>query len=234
MAYRHPGQKSKGAIELYPVTGKKSATAAKEAGFSASDIPALLVEGDNRAGLGYATAQAIADAGARYNLEKYRPINVPTLALEYLASSFQMRTWYKKAGEETVSGVRAWRIAFEEIAVPTVIRTPEGNDVPARGIAWVEPGTGRVVRTQLEPQQPATLAAESILNKLTKPGPRKPEPRQESRIIVTYAPDSRFGVWVPLKLEESYKRAQVTVTGEAAYSDCRRFETTARVKNEDE
>ena len=63
MAYRYPGQESKGAIELYPVTGKKSATAAKEAGFSASDIPALLVEGDNRAGLGYATAQAIADAG---------------------------------------------------------------------------------------------------------------------------------------------------------------------------
>jgi hypothetical protein len=63
MAYRHPGQKSKGAIELYPVTGKKSATAAKEAGFGASDIPALLIEGDNRAGLGYATAQAIADAG---------------------------------------------------------------------------------------------------------------------------------------------------------------------------
>ena len=63
MADRYPGQESKGAIELYPVTGKKSATAAKEAGFSPSDIPALLVEGDNRTGLGYATAQAIADAG---------------------------------------------------------------------------------------------------------------------------------------------------------------------------
>ena len=63
MAYRFPGAESKAAIELYPVTGKKSATAAAEAGFSASAIPALLVEGDNRAGLGYATAQAIADAG---------------------------------------------------------------------------------------------------------------------------------------------------------------------------
>jgi hypothetical protein len=63
MGYRYPGQESKGAIELYPVTGKKSGAAAKEAGFNASDIPALLVEGDNRAGLGYATAQAIADAG---------------------------------------------------------------------------------------------------------------------------------------------------------------------------
>ncbi|MGE5306762.1 MAG: hypothetical protein ACM3TN_25940 [Alphaproteobacteria bacterium] len=63
MAYRFPSQGAKAAIELYPVTGKKSAAAAREAGFSASAIPALLVEGDNRAGLGYATAQAIADAG---------------------------------------------------------------------------------------------------------------------------------------------------------------------------
>jgi hypothetical protein len=63
MAYRFPGQESKAAIELYPVTGKKSITAAKEAGFNASAIPALLVEGDNRAGIGYKTAQTIADAG---------------------------------------------------------------------------------------------------------------------------------------------------------------------------
>jgi hypothetical protein len=62
LAYRFPGHESKAAIELYPVSGKKSAAAAKEAGFSASDIPALLVEGDNRAGLGYATSQAIANA----------------------------------------------------------------------------------------------------------------------------------------------------------------------------
>ena len=63
MAYRFPRQESKAAIELYPVTGRKSVPAAKEAGFNVSAIPALLVEGDNRAGLGYATAQAIAGAG---------------------------------------------------------------------------------------------------------------------------------------------------------------------------
>lgn len=63
MAYRFPGEETKAAIELYPVAGKKSAAAAREAGFTASAIPALLVEGDNRAGIGYAAAQAIADAG---------------------------------------------------------------------------------------------------------------------------------------------------------------------------
>jgi hypothetical protein len=63
MAYRFPGQESKAAIELYPVAGRKSVNAANEVGFSASSIPALLVEGDNRASLGYTTAQAIANAG---------------------------------------------------------------------------------------------------------------------------------------------------------------------------
>jgi len=63
MGYRYPGEESKAAIELYPVTGKKSVGAAREAGLSASSIPALLVEGDNRAGLGHAISQAIADAG---------------------------------------------------------------------------------------------------------------------------------------------------------------------------
>lgn len=63
MGYRYPGNESKAAIELYPVSGKKSTAAAQAAGLSASSIPTLLVEGDNKAGLGYAIAKAIADAG---------------------------------------------------------------------------------------------------------------------------------------------------------------------------
>ena len=50
MAYRYPGQESKGAIELYPVTGKKSATEPRK-GVQRVRHPALLVEGDNRAAL---------------------------------------------------------------------------------------------------------------------------------------------------------------------------------------
>lgn len=63
MGYRHPGNESKAAIELSPVTGKKSLAAAKAAGLTASSIPTLLVEGDNRPGLGSAISQAIAAAG---------------------------------------------------------------------------------------------------------------------------------------------------------------------------
>jgi len=51
MGYRYPGNQAKAAVELSPITGKKLVTAAETAGFKASGIPALLVEGDNRPGL---------------------------------------------------------------------------------------------------------------------------------------------------------------------------------------
>ncbi len=63
MAYGYAGDGSKGAVELYPVSGKEAIAAAKAAGLKASSIPALLVEGNNRRGLGYAISKAIADAG---------------------------------------------------------------------------------------------------------------------------------------------------------------------------
>jgi hypothetical protein len=63
MGYRHGEQGGKAAVEVYPLTGKKSIAGARAAGLTASSIPTLLVEGDNKAGLGYAVAQAIADAG---------------------------------------------------------------------------------------------------------------------------------------------------------------------------
>ena len=62
MGYRLPGEESRAAIELYPVTGKKATDAARSIGLAASGIPSLLVEGDNRPGLGHAIANAIADA----------------------------------------------------------------------------------------------------------------------------------------------------------------------------
>ena len=61
MAYRYPGSENKAGIELYPVSGKKAA-AAQTAGLAPSSISTLLVEGDNRPGLGHAIAEAIGDA----------------------------------------------------------------------------------------------------------------------------------------------------------------------------
>lgn len=62
MAYRYPGS-DKGAVELHPVSGRKSREAAQTAGLAPSTIPVLLVEGDDRPGLGYTLAKAVGDAG---------------------------------------------------------------------------------------------------------------------------------------------------------------------------
>ena len=66
MGYRYPGDATKAAIELYPVEGKQVTAAATEAGLLASSIPTLIVEGDDKPGLGHAIAEAI--SGARVNM----------------------------------------------------------------------------------------------------------------------------------------------------------------------
>jgi hypothetical protein len=63
MGYRYPGNATMAALELYPVTGKKNMEAAKAAGMTQAGFPALLVEGDNKPGLGYAISRAVAEAG---------------------------------------------------------------------------------------------------------------------------------------------------------------------------
>ena len=50
MAYRYPSGENKATIELYPVSGRKSAAAAQTAGLAPSSISTLVVEGDNRPG----------------------------------------------------------------------------------------------------------------------------------------------------------------------------------------
>lgn len=63
MGYSMPGDPRRAAIEVFPISGKKVTSAATSAGLAASPIACLLVEGDDRAGLGAQMSRAIADAG---------------------------------------------------------------------------------------------------------------------------------------------------------------------------
>jgi hypothetical protein len=78
MGYRHAGDQPGAAVEVAPVSGKKAAAAAMRAGLAASSCAALLVEGDNKPGLGHAIAQAIAQAG----------INVAFLVAQVVATKY--------------------------------------------------------------------------------------------------------------------------------------------------
>jgi hypothetical protein len=63
MGYRIPGQEDRAVIELAPVQGRRSTSAAEAAGLTPSEIPTLVVQGDNRAGLGHRLAQEMGNAG---------------------------------------------------------------------------------------------------------------------------------------------------------------------------
>jgi len=63
MGYTFPDPKT-GAVEVYPITDTKAEAVAKEAGLvPAGDIACLVVEGDDRVGVGYEIAHAVAEAG---------------------------------------------------------------------------------------------------------------------------------------------------------------------------
>jgi hypothetical protein len=63
MGYTFPHRPGEAVIEVFPIAGRKAANAASAAGLAASPIPCLLVEGDDRAGLGAGMARAVAQAG---------------------------------------------------------------------------------------------------------------------------------------------------------------------------
>jgi hypothetical protein len=78
MAYRYPGDETRGAVELFPISGKKVTAAAQAAGLAPAGIPALLIEGSNKAGIGFETTKAIAAAG----------INLAFLVAQVIGSKF--------------------------------------------------------------------------------------------------------------------------------------------------
>jgi len=63
MGYRFPETTTRAAIELFPVSGRKATTAAERAGLRPFELACLLVEGDNRPGLGAGIGRALAEAG---------------------------------------------------------------------------------------------------------------------------------------------------------------------------
>lgn len=157
-------------------------------------------------------ARALALDQARYNVGSLvRTINVPLLPLEFLANANQRRMRFRLRGVETVLGTQAAVVAYEERRRPTLIRTPDGDDVPAEGRFWIDPASGRVLKTEL------------------RTGHR--DRRQvRTTITVSYERNERLNMLVPVSMEETYFTGSETITGSARYSNYRRFETDARIK----
>jgi hypothetical protein len=156
-------------------------------------------------------ARALALEQARYNIGPVmRTINVPTLALEFLRPDRQKRFRFRHTGVTSVDGVAVSVVSFEERRRPTMIRTPGGKDIVARGTLWMETETGRVVRTELRTGE-------------------RDRREVQATITVTYAFVPRLDLLVPASMQERYLARGSEIACTASYSNFRRFETDARI-----
>jgi len=105
MGYALPHEPGRSVVELFPVTGRRATTAAREAGLAESDIPCLLAEGDDRPGLGQRMAQAIAEQG----------VNLSFLMAETVGRKFSAIFGFA-SGEDAEKASRAIRAAARPAA----------------------------------------------------------------------------------------------------------------------
>ena len=137
--------------------------------------------------------------------------HVPVVLNPYFVVSFLQRNYQprfrlgtKPAGGDWPPGVVA--LTFVETARPTLLRIGAAGeqDAPARGTAWIELETGRVLGTEME----------------VRTG------RVTTTVQTTFAPDEHLGIMVPRRM------ATTQPDGQAAYTNFRRFNvrTDAQVK----
>ena len=160
-----------------------------------------------------AQARAIATTGAAHNLGLPRTINVPTAVLEILHPSHRARFRYSPTGIETVRGIAASVLAFQETARPTVVRQPGGGNIVSSGRAWLEPKTGRILRVEWfydsEPADPAIAV--------------------RPKLLVDFEFNPGLGILVPTRMDEVFAVPYGTGDGTATYKNFRRFTTSARI-----
>ncbi len=160
---------------------------------------------------------AIIQESARYNVGTIqRNVNTPLLALMFLQDNYQDRFTFKHVTKETPvfkeSGDREfneapvfrvstemWTIEYQERKNGTVIRTPSGGNLPARGRFWIDPSTGAVLISEMIVDGAGVIAT----------------------VTVSYQSEPLMGFLVPIEMRESYLRYGERITGHAVYGKFR-------------
>ncbi len=160
---------------------------------------------------------AIIKESARYNVGTIqRNVNTPLLALMFLKDNYQDRFTFKHVTKETPvfkeSGDREfneapvfrvstemWTIEYQERKNGTVIRTPSGSNLPARGRFWIDPSTGAVLISEMIVDGAGVIAT----------------------VTVSYQSEPLMGFLVPVEMRESYLRYGERITGHAVYGKFR-------------
>jgi hypothetical protein len=151
---------------------------------------------------GLEQAKAINAESYRFNIGFQRNINNPLLALAFVQDSYRARFDFKLNGSEKINNIPVWVVIYEERARPTVITGNLKNDLPARGRYWIDQSTGALLRTEL-----------LLEDSLTK-----------SRVITHFEYDQKFGVAVPVRMEETHAPGVgIRTVATATYGRFRQF-----------
>lgn len=164
---------------------------------------------------GYESARALLLASAAHNLGAPRTTNLPNVALELLHKRNRWRYDSRIDSHERLHGHETAIVVLDEKASPTIIQRPEGGDIVARVMAWVEPATGRLWRTHLRLTDSRIIFAKRHFPVDTQ---------------VDYVEHAELGLLVPERMTETFYVQGATLgRGEARYSNFRRFTTHSRI-----
>ena len=157
----------------------------------------------------FSQALRIRDESSRFNLGSgFRDFNVPTFALQILTRELRSGFAFRQRGRERVDDVETVLVDYEETSRPTIITGGNDKDVPVRGRFWIEPDTGRVVRTRIETHPEAGT----------------------TRIEVLFRNEPKLGLLVPSRMDERGETALDTMEGRATYTNYRRFQVSTTIE----
>jgi hypothetical protein len=129
-----------------------------------------------------------------------------TMALTYLRDSHRSRSDFSIDGNEVIGGVPAVVVEFKEQTTPTIVQSSDGNR-RATGRIWIEPSSGRVLKTEV-----------AIAGR-----------RSNAKVTVIYGAVPELSIWVPLVMTEEYTGAE-TIFAKATYSKFRQFAVSTAIK----
>jgi hypothetical protein len=196
-------------------------------------------------------ARQIADESARYNMGNIRRnFNTPTMALLFLHEKYRGRFRFKKGGEDRIDGAAVWKIKYEEVQRPSIIRTSAGKDMPVDGTFWIDPQGGRVLKSHMQMKIETRLGSantDTLGGVSAPPGRTDPTRRNEwdrrvnssASVTVTYKTDAKLGFLVPAEMLETYEgpwkdsltsaEGTTKINCRATYSDFKRFDTSNQI-----
>lgn len=159
----------------------------------------------------HARAAAFALEGSRFNLGPVRTVNIPTMPLMLMSRRHAGRISMRADRMNRRSGTA--RVRFTERNAPTIVRTPRGDNVFSGGEATIRLADGAILGATVRFTFPRNLASGDAL------------------LTVEYGDVPGIPVLVPVRMADAYPRVDKhSASGEAFYSNYRRFQTTSRIR----